>query len=72
MTDTNRFSNLTDMQRKETISMLTAAAENGCTGLDLSNVAERYIRNAYGVRGEPMTGLIGLCYKAEQQAGTLA
>jgi|GEM_PF-4010018 len=63
-----RFSNLTNMQRLETISMLITAAENGVTGLDLSNLAERYIWNAYQVR-EPMTGLAGLCFRAEQSAG---
>lgn len=71
MNNKPRFSNLTDAQRAETISTLTAAARKAVTGLALSNMAERHILNSYGVH-EPMTGLIGLCYRAEQNAGTLA
>ena len=67
----SKFSGLTNIQRAEAISMLTTAATNGITGLALSNIAERYIWNAYQVC-EPITGLIGLCYRAEQAAKALS
>lgn len=65
------YSNLSNMQRMETISMLTTAAENGCTGSNLHDVAERYIWNAYQLR-DPMTSVIGMAFDAEQKAGTLS
>lgn len=67
------MSTLNTMQRKETISMLTTAAENGVTGMALMAVGDRYVWNAYGVRCTGGgTEMAGMCYEAEKAAGTLA
>lgn len=62
------MTNLTRMQRLETVSVLVTAARNGCVSADLPTVAGRYARNAYGV-DVTAEELADMCQEAEQLAG---